>query len=331
MEKADEWSGPAPRNHRSESRRTRRPFLGWAFRGPNGLRAGWRLLIFFAVFGTLAEIWALSFQAISLRYSPEGQFAGHGFLANFAWWAIHTKAPVLVFVLIATRVMAAIEASRFASFGLPLKRAFGKTFWHGAAIGFAAIMSLLFAMRLLGVIQFGGIGLHGELVAKFAILSGIACLFTALCEESLFRGYVQFTLTTGVGFWPAAIITSAIFGYMHRGSPGETVVGMLSAVAAGFLFCLLLRRTGDLWMAVGFHAAWNWGETYIFGVADSGSLSSTHLLKSVSSGPLWLTGGTAGPEASWLCLMLIAILFAILARSIPQVKYSVDTIAQGDS
>jgi uncharacterized protein len=316
------WIKPAPRNRQSESRRTWRSFLASTFRGPNGLRAGWRLLVFFVVLETIAEIWALSFQAISSRYSPDGKFAGHGFLANFAWWAIHTKAPWFVFVLIATWVMAVIEARRFAFFGLPLKRAFRKTFWQGAAIGFAAITSLLFVMHLFGVLRFGSIGLHGVQIGKFAILSGVACLFTGLYEESLFRGYVQRTLTTGVGFWPAAILTSGVFGYVHHGNPGETVVATFSAAAAGFLFCLLLRRTGDLWMPVGFHVAWNWGESYFFGVANSGNVSSAHLFTAIFSGPQWLTGGPVGPEGSWLCLIFIAILFVVLARWLPQVKYS---------
>ena len=266
----------------------------------------------------LAEARTALFQAISVRHTPEGKF---GLLSSAAWWATHTKALGFILVLIASWIMAMIEARRLASFGLPLRRAFRKTFWLGAGLGFAAITSLLFAMRLLGVFQFGGIGLQGAQIGKYAILSGAACLFVGLFEESLFRGYLQFTLTAGVGFWPAAIITSAIFGYMHHSNRGETLMGTFSAGAAGFLFCLFLRRTGDLWMPVGFHTAWNWGESYFFGVPDSGGVSSRHLFNAIFSGPQWLTGRTVGPEGSWLCLILIAILFVVLARWMRQVKY----------
>lgn len=37
---------------------------------------------------------------------------------------------------------------------------------------------------------------------------GIAFLLTALCEESLLRAYLQFTLVLGVGFWWAAVLRS---------------------------------------------------------------------------------------------------------------------------
>lgn len=317
MQETGERIEVAPSNLRAESGRPRRSFLVSAFCGPDGLRSGWRLLIFFAILAVLAETRTLSFHAMNLRHSLQGKF---GLFAGPLWWATHTKALGFIFVLIANWIMARIEARRLASFGLPLKRAFRKAFWQGAAIGFAAITSLLFATRLLGVFHFGSIGLHGAQIGKYAILSGVACLFTGLFEESLYRGYVQFTLTTGVGFWPAAIITSVVFGYVHHSNRGETLVGTFSAGAAGFLFCLLLRRTGDLWMPVGFHTAWNWGESYFFGVPDSGGVSSRHLFSAVFSGPQWLTGGTVGPEGSWLCLILIAILFVVFARSMRQVN-----------
>lgn len=175
-------------------------------------------------------------------------------------------------------------------------------------------------MHLIGVFSFGTIGLHGVQICKDAVLWGVIFFFGALLEESLFRGYVQFTLTTGIGFWPAAVLTSVLFGYAHRNS-GETLAGIFSAGAAAFLFCLLLRRTGDLWMPIGFHAAWNWGETFFYGVPDSGSVASRNLFNASFSGPRWLTGGTVGPEGSWLCLLLIATLFMIFAIWLQVAKY----------
>ncbi len=40
-------------------------------------------------------------------------------------------------------------------------------------------------------------------------------------EEFLFRGYAQFTLATGIGFWPAATALSAAFGAVHLHNSGE--------------------------------------------------------------------------------------------------------------
>ena len=74
-------------------------------------------------------------------------------------------------------------------------------------------------------------------------------------------------------------------------------------------------------MAIGFHASWDWGETYFYGVPDSGEVASGHLLNASFSGPSWLTGGSVGPEGSWLCILLILLLGCIFAAWLREVRY----------
>jgi hypothetical protein len=67
-----------------------------------------------------------------------------------------------------------------------------------------------------------------------------------------------------------------------------------------------------LWFAVGYHAAWDWGETFFYGTPDSGLPGKGHLLNSSFHGSQWMTGGTVGPEGSVLNLVLllaVAVLF----------------------
>ncbi len=123
---------------------------------------------------------------------------------------------------------------------------------------------------------------------KYAALWVLAFLAVAFFEEFFFRGYVLFTLTTAIGFWPSAILCSIVFGYVHHSNPHETWLGAITAGLVGMVFCLLLRRTGDLWMSIGFHAAWDWGETYFYGVPDSGASLPGHLFNAKFTGPAWL-------------------------------------------
>ena len=46
----------------------------------------------------------------------------------------------------------------------------------------------------------------------------------------MFRGYLQATLTRGLGFWPAAILVSVLFGAGHIPNAGETVVGIIGVM-----------------------------------------------------------------------------------------------------
>jgi membrane protease YdiL (CAAX protease family) len=163
-------------------------------------------------------------------------------------------------------------------------------------------------MRAAGVFRVESVGLHGAAALKYAILWGVVFVAVAFFEEFGFRGYVVFTLSTGVGFWPAAMASSLAFGYVHHGNEGETWLGAFNAGLVGLLFCLMLRRTGDLWLPIGFHAAWDWGESYFYGVPDSGTLVAGHFMNVSFTGPQWLTGGTVGPEGSWLCTLLLVVL-----------------------
>ena len=119
-------------------------------------------------------------------------------------------------------------------------------------------------------------------------------------------------------WWLATGISSLIFGGIHWTNHGESAVGVCSAAAIGFIFCWVIRWTGSVWWAVGFHAAWDWAQTFFYGTPDSGILPQTHWLTTTTAGlPFW-TGGATGPEGSVLILPLLVLVllgaFLIFAR-----------------
>jgi hypothetical protein len=67
-----------------------------------------------------------------------------------------------------------------------------------------------------------------------------------------------------------------------------------------------------LWYAVGLHASFDWGETYLFSVPNSGTFMPGHLSNAVLHGPKWLTGGTVGPEGSVFCFLTLALQFLVV-------------------
>ena len=282
------------------------------FIGPNGIRAGWRLLVGLAIFfflffcfGTIASLIPWLASALD-TLTPQGILIGEA--VSFAVY------------LIAAGLMSRIEGRHFRDYGMGLDGAFGRSFWICAAAGVASISLLLLALRVAGVYHPGGLVLHGAAVWRFAVLWLIVFLAVAFFEENGFRGYVLFTLTTGIGFWPAIILLSIVFGATHLSNMGESYVGVLAVGGMGFFFCILLRKTGNLWAAIGFHFAWDWAETFFYGVPDSGLPATGHLYSATFAGPAWLTGGSAGPEASLFCLILIVIL-CVAASFLPGPRY----------
>ena len=223
--------------------------------------------------------------------------------------------------LFASWIMGRIEGRTIADYGLPWRKMFRMQFWQGALLGFASITGLLVVMRAVGVFYFDSIALHGFDIWEWAIAWTMVFILVALREEFRARGYRLFTLSAGIGFWPAAILSAAYFGYSHHGNSGEDWIGLFNAGAFGLLACFLLRRTSNLWMPIGLHMAFDWGETYFYGVANRGQTLPGHLLNSSSSGPPWLSGGTVGPEGSALCTFLIVVLWLICAGWLREVKY----------
>jgi membrane protease YdiL (CAAX protease family) len=281
------------------------------FRGPNGIRAGWRALIFLAIVVGLfialyATLWLFVRGEVSLNLSQLTPL-GMGL----------TEGTLFVFTTISALIMARIERRQYGQYGLPVRSAFGKDFGIGTVVGFAAISGCLMMIFALHGFRLSGLSVHGSTIVSAAVAWGVAFAVVGLTEEFAFRGYLQFTLTTGMGFWPSAFLLSALFGLAHAGNPGESKFGLLSVVLFGLLFCLFLRRRGNLWWAVGFHAGWDWGQTFFSGVPDSGLPAYHNLFNCSFSGPRWLTGGTVGPEASVftpIVLGIVAILFTRMYR-----------------
>jgi uncharacterized protein len=276
------------------------------FLGPDGLKPGWGFAFYVAMF------YPLQFVAT--------QWVGSLDLGTL-WSIMLGEIALLACAIFPSLVLARVERRAWGGYGLPGGRAFGKLFWLGAAWGFASISLLLALMFGLRVFDFGHLVLHGARIARFAAFWASFFLLVGFFEEFLLRGYTQFTLTRVIGFWPSAILLSFMFGLIHLQNAGEQWPGLLAAAAIGFFFCLTLRRTGNLWFAVGFHMAWDWAETFFYSVPDSGTLFPGHLLKSSFHGPGWLTGGKVGPEGSVLCFVVIAVTWAAFAKMYRQVEH----------
>lgn len=278
------------------------------FLGRDGLRPIWRLVLYLLMYRALRFC-----LFVLLAYGLPGTLS--------LWRQTAAELGLAIIALAPALLMSRIEGRTFGCYGLPLGNAFGRMFWVGALWGMTSLTLLLVALRGAHAFYFGAVVLHGVRALKFAVFWAVFFLIVAFYEEFFSRGYTQFTLTAAVGFWPAAVLLSLGFGALHLENPGESWVGILGAMLIGFFFCLTLRRTGNLWFAVGFHVSWDWGESYFYSVPDSGGMAPGHLLHSSLQGPRWLTGGSVGPEGSFFLFVLLALLWVVFAQVYPEVKY----------
>lgn len=289
--------GPAPMRPRNA--------IANAFMGPQGLRAGWRALCFVLITGGLMA----GFQ-FAISHMPAVLGAIH------AQGQEHVMLPGLMLIseilacfcaLVAATLMARVERRSVADYGLRGGGAGGKFFAQGVVWGLAEISALILAIAAFHGFSFGNLALHGGELVKYTILWAMVFLLMGFFEEFTFRGYLQHAFQQGMGFWPAAILASAIFGGLHLHNVGEDWAGALMAGLFGILACLTLRRTGSIWLAIGMHAGYDFGETFLYSVPDSGIPPSHGLLNSALHGPAWLTGGAVGPEGSVFALIMLVV------------------------
>ncbi len=277
----------------------RNDLLEKVFLNDAGLRVGWRLLLYGLFWITLSFV--LQFVTVGFFGFTSDTLSPQGILRE--------DLTSFVAAFGAALLMAQLERSPVGIYGLPrLAQTFGKLFWQGWLLGLFEVTLLISSIAAFGGYSFGSLSLHSMEVVRWGAVWFVAFVSVGLSEEFLFRGYTQYTLTQGIGFWPAAIFLSVLFGAVHLRNPGEGFMGAAGIVATGLVFAFALRRTGNLWLAVGWHASFDFGETFLYSVPDSGLLLAHHLSNATLHGKTWLTGGTAGPEGSVFSFLTMGIM-----------------------
>jgi membrane protease YdiL (CAAX protease family) len=186
----------------------------------------------------------------------------------------------------------------------------------------ASTSALVGLIAAFGGYRILGLAIHGGTLWYFLGLWILANLLIGFAEEILFRAYLLTTLADGIGFWAAAILLSAGFGALHYFlKPHERWEDFAATGLLGLFGCLTLRRTGSLAFMIGFHAAFDFANLFVWSGQNAGIYAFGHLLETRWQGPQWLTGGLLGPEASWMVFVVIVCMFGIFDRWYRQKKF----------
>lgn len=293
-----------------------RHWLTNIFVGERGIRSGWRVLLFCLGTGVIASVLFKMANHIPVLHDvlhavPGSVMAPQTLLLQ--------EFLVVMAALLAALLMSLVEKRTLRDYGLGGGRALARIA-EGAVWGFCMMTALILLIAAFGGFSFGTLALHGGEIARNGALYCAAFLLVGFFEEFTFRGYLQATLTDGIGFWPAAFLLSAIFGASHLSNPGEEWAGGLMAGAFGVLAAFTLMRTGSIWLAIGMHAAFDFSETFVYSVADSGFKAQDQLLNSSFHGARWLTGGSVGPEGSVMAFVVLVgagLAFHLIHRAQP--------------
>jgi membrane protease YdiL (CAAX protease family) len=326
--------------------------LRWVFYGPNGLRAGWSVLIFVALMIMFTMLVGTLLAKLHLSSGKGGLSVRSALFSEFGGF---------VAMIASAAILAMLEHRSILDYNLRGPRR-ALRFSAGLVIGFLVLSALVGSLDLGGWLHFGPVALSGAAIVKYALLWGCTFLLVGCVEEGLMRCYLLFTLARGLnfwwalglvaamcvdlvirtrgngvwgvyglallglipcamlfvkkaagaGFWYATWVTSTFFAFGHTGNNGENWIGIFAAGAIGAVFCVSVRLAGSAWWAIGCHAAWDWAETYFYGTADSGLVAKGHLLTTSPAGPAFWSGGTDGPEGSVLVLGAVLLILLVI-------------------
>jgi uncharacterized protein len=266
--------------------------------GPQGLRAGWSVLLFLIlllIFGGIVGVVLFRFHLIDPKARFTASAALFGELAQF------------IGMVGAGAVVALVERRRGNLLAFNLigpQRA--RRFVEGLVAGFIALSALIYAMHLGGWLRYGPVALSGAQVFTYAALWGIAFLLVGFCEEGTFRCYLQFTLTRGINFWWALGIVGIVCLKLYFFNSGNGIWGVYILAGLGLVPCLLLHLnkapSSNFWQAswvtstlFGFLHTGNNGENWI-GIFAAGAIGFVFVVS------VWVTGSAwwaIGCHAAW--------------------------------
>jgi membrane protease YdiL (CAAX protease family) len=302
------------------------------FRNENGkLRAWLRLLMFYAAAAGAALALMIALAA-ALPSSREVKLHIDSLAAINPWLLAFYGLVVLVpvaAVAVAARGLLDGKAP-LASLGLrPRGAPAGLSLGFGGGVLFLTITCGLIALA-------GGAGFRPAFSAPAALAAaaGPLAYFAVLAatEELALRGYPIKVLDESWGRAGAVLSTSLVFSLLHLLNPGAGVLPLVNVALAGAILALLYLQSGSLWLAIGFHWGWNFAEGGVFGFPVSGVAFNPQLLKVVAKGPVWLSGGSFGPEGSVALTVTSAVLILLLlTRRIPYPKAPSGALTGGAS
>ena len=262
-------------------------------------RIGWRILLWVVL---LLLFYVAGQYAVSLLPSTPLGWAAYVFLSAaglMAGWAVLTG----------------VDGRPPGALGFALSRAAIAETGYGIGLGVVLIGGAVALLLLSGTAGF--VADEGSLGGYIGSLAWTLLFFwlAAAYEEIWFRGYGFQALVEGFGAWPAVIVSSAFFSWLHAGNPNIDLAGFVNIFLAGVLLAVAYLRTRSLWFATALHAGWNWGMASLLGFPVSGlNLIDTPLYDAAESGADWWTGGDFGPEAGVAGTLMLAIGLLVLWR-----------------
>lgn len=153
-------------------------------------------------------------------------------------------------------------------------------------------------------------------VIKEMLMALVLLILAGAFEELVYRGYAFQTLLRGISPILPILFLSVFFALGHWNNPSRTVFSTINTILAGIWLSVAYLKTRSLWFPTALHVGWNYVMGALFGLPVSGLFIPQHpILVSTCEAPLWLTGGSYGPEGGAAATVVIILSIIVIGKA----------------
>lgn len=203
---------------------------------------------------------------------------------------------------------------RHLSFGIPVA---------SSMVALVLLVELTTGLARITLVQLDvtrGLNIVATGLLQFAIV--------AVAEETISRGYPFLALRHRYNARVAILFTSLVFSAMHLGNPGVSMFGLMNIFLAGIWLGSARTLSGNLWLPISLHFAWNFVLGTVLGYPVSGMVDAS-VFVTVSHGPEMVSGGSFGPEGG--LLVTGSLIAGTVLLYIPKVRAFISPPSKQDS
>ena len=287
------------------------------------LRSGWRVLAFVFFFVLAASLLIGLTRAFAtllpsldvLLAEPSGsEYVSRRELILLFPGNLRNLAAAVIASAVCARLL---ERRSLASVGFKLHRGWIRDSSLGSLMGASALAIAVGIAAAIGSINFEVQTSRAENLPLGCIIAFLFFLIAGATEELIFRGFPFQALVHNLGGAAAVTITSVIFGLAHLANPSATAFSTINTILAGVWLGLAYLMTRSLWLATALHWSWNFAMAFIFGLPVSGftTLNQLAWLRGSIGPPLWISGGSYGPEGGAAATLALILSTAAIWKS----------------
>jgi len=250
--------------------------------------------------GLFFVIWALGLALLIVPFSAHLTDNGNVYGVPVR---VYFEVVALVTILAAAWIMVFLFDKRsFTSLGFNVKNS-GHDIGLGLAIGmFWLLVSLL-------VLWLGGWAkpqISGSIGWSTLAIAALAMIMNTATQEVLARSYIFQVIQSQTNVWVALLLSSMLFVLYHAAALKGAWLPTINVFAASILFGLAYYYTGNLWLPIAIHFAWNFLLGPVLGLSISGQNLANNWRFFTLQGPALATGGAFGLEGSLIVTIATA-------------------------